>query len=74
MAEQVDPEICAQCGFRGTPFCSHPSGFYLEEDRDGLAEFVKILKDAKAREKIDGSLLSMPVIFVNQFHDDNQLN
>ena len=47
MAEQVDPEICAKCGFRGTPFCSHPSGFYLEEDKDGLAEFTRILQETK---------------------------
>ena len=73
MAEQVDPEICAKCGFSGTPLCSHPSGFY-EEDKDGLAEFTKILKDAKAREKTDGSVFSMPVIYVNQFADDNKLN
>jgi hypothetical protein len=75
MAEQVDPEICAKCGFRGTPFCSHPSGFYLEEDKDGLAEFTTILQETKKREKPQESFFSMPVIFVNQFHNDNsQLN
>lgn len=27
----VDPELCARCGFRGTPLCTHPDGYYQDE-------------------------------------------
>ena len=28
MSEKVDSELCAGCGFRGTPLCTHPDGVY----------------------------------------------
>jgi hypothetical protein len=27
----VDPKLCATCGFRGTPLCTHPDGVYQDE-------------------------------------------
>lgn len=29
--ELVDPALCAKCGYRGTPWCTHPDGYYQEE-------------------------------------------
>lgn len=29
--EVVDPELCRHCGYRGTPLCSHPGGYYQEQ-------------------------------------------
>jgi hypothetical protein len=28
MAEKVDPKLCAECGYKGTPLCTHPDGVY----------------------------------------------
>lgn len=29
--ELVDPRLCEKCGFRGTPLCTHPDGYYQDE-------------------------------------------
>ena len=29
--EQVDPALCEKCGFKGTPLCTHPDGYYHDE-------------------------------------------
>lgn len=28
--QKVDSELCENCGYRGTPLCSHPDGVYHE--------------------------------------------
>ncbi len=30
-AQRVDPALCENCGFKGTPLCTHPGGYYQEE-------------------------------------------
>jgi len=27
----VDPAFCARCGYKGTPMCTHPDGYYQED-------------------------------------------
>jgi len=29
--ELVDPALCEKCGFKDTPLCTHPDGYYQDE-------------------------------------------
>ena len=29
--ELVDPKLCEKCGFKDTPLCTHPDGYYQDE-------------------------------------------
>ncbi len=29
--ELVDSALCEKCGFKGTPLCTHPDGYYQDE-------------------------------------------
>lgn len=29
--EKVNTELCKKCGFRGTPLCTYPDGYYQDE-------------------------------------------
>jgi len=38
--ERVNPEYCKRCGFKGTPLCTHPTGYYQPEP-EGLNKLVE---------------------------------
>ncbi len=38
--EPVNPEFCKKCGFKGTPLCTHPEGYYQPEP-EGLDKIME---------------------------------
>lgn len=38
--EWVNPEYCRNCGFKGTPLCTHPTGYYQPEP-EGLNKLLE---------------------------------
>jgi hypothetical protein len=66
--ELVDPALCEQCGFKGTPLCTHPDGYYQDEP----AGLNKLIADVTAS-RIDNITSAMMNKTLDQKERDQDL-
>lgn len=67
--ELVDPALCEKCGFKDTPLCTHPDGYFQDEPAGLNKLFAEMNKTPEQKER-DQKLVFANLDFLNELFPD----